>query len=342
MKRKTIAILCVAGMLALNGTMPVMAEQHENTETLEQETGAPENNLGVAEVEEEFSYKDLKDLTFVFSSGAGAWGTVLTIQDDGSFEGNYHDTDMGDTDEKYPNGSVYVCEFSGKFTELKKENDFTYSAKIESLTYQQEPGTSEIIDGMRHVYSEPYGLEKSERFLFYLEGAPIAELPEGYRNWVSYYDMSEIQDTRLPFIGLYNEAQEEGFSSFKQENIETTESEKTGIDAELEQIESQAAEIEKKADGDADQSTINMSAEELYILWDDELNSIWAKLKETLPDDTFAALTEEQLVWIADKEASVAAAVEELGGGSMSASVEFGRGAHITRERVYELAEYLR
>ena len=60
MKRKTIAILCVAGMLALNRTMPVMAEQHENTETLEQETGAPENNLGVAEVEEEFSYKDLK------------------------------------------------------------------------------------------------------------------------------------------------------------------------------------------------------------------------------------------------------------------------------------------
>lgn len=338
MKRKTIAILCVAGMLALNGTMPVMAEQHENTETLEQETGTPENNLSVTEVEEEFSYKDLKDLSFVFSSGVGAWATVLNIQEDGSFEGNYHDTNMGDTDEKYPNGSVYICEFSGKFIELKKENDFTYSAKIELLTYQQEPGTSEIIDGMRHVYSEPYGLEKSERFLFYLEGAPIAELPEGYRNWVGHYDMTVIQDTELPFVGLYNEAQEQGFSSFKQKNTETIKSGKTAIDAELEQIEAQATEIEKKAHGDADQSTINMSAEELYILWDDELNSIWARLKETLPEDTFATLTEEQLVWIANKEASVA----ELGDGSMGTSVEFEQAARITRERVYELAKYLR
>lgn len=58
--------------------------------------------------EEEFSYKDLKGLTFAFSSGAGAWGTVLTVLEDGSFEGNYHDTNMGDTGEEYPNGSVIM------------------------------------------------------------------------------------------------------------------------------------------------------------------------------------------------------------------------------------------
>lgn len=114
------------------------------------------------------------------------------------------------------------------------------------------------------------------------------------------------------------------------------------VDVETLERGAQAAEIEKKADGGADQSTINMSAEELYILWDNELNSMWARIKKILPEDTFAALTEEQLAWIADKEAAVAAAAAEIGGGSMSASVEFGRGAGITRERVYELAEYLR
>ena len=340
MKRKAIAVLCAVGMLVPGGAIPVMAEEHVDVETLEREAQAAENVS--AEAEGEFSYKDLKGLTFAFSSGAGAWGTILTIQEDGSFEGNYHDANMGDIGEGYPNGSVYICEFSGKFTEPKKEDDFTYSAKIESITYEQEPGTSEIVDGMQRLYSEPYGLENSERFLFYLEGAPVAELPEGYRSWVGYYDMTEIQDAALPFVGLYNEAQEEGFSSFREENTETTEPETTGIDAELEAIEAQAAEIEKKADGDADQATINMSAEELYTLWDNELNSMWARIKEILPEDTFAALTEEQLAWIADKEASVAAAVAEIGGSSMSASVEFGRGASITRERVYELAEYLR
>lgn len=340
MKRKVIAVLCAVGILVLGGTMPVMAEEHVDLETLEREAQAAEKVS--AEAEGDFSYKDLKGLTFAFSSGVGAWGTVLTIQEDGSFEGNYHDANMGDTGEGYPNGSVYICEFSGKFTEPKKEDSFTYSAKLESITYEQEPGTSEIVDGMQRIYSEPYGLENSERFLFYLEGTPVAELPEGYRNWVGYYDMTEIQDAGLPFVGLYNEAQEEGFSSFREENTEAAEPEKTGIDAELEAIEAQAAEIEKKADGGADQSTINMSAEELYILWDNELNSVWARIKEILPEDTFAALTEEQLAWIADKEAAVAAAAAEIGGGSMSASVEFGRGAGITRERVYELAEYLR
>ena len=128
MKRKAIAVLCAVGMLVPGGAIPVMAEEHVDVETLEREAQAVENVSAEAEAEGEFSYKDLKGLTFAFSSGAGAWGTILTIQEDGSFEGNYHDANMGDIGEGYPNGSVYICEFSGKFTEPKKENNFTYSA----------------------------------------------------------------------------------------------------------------------------------------------------------------------------------------------------------------------
>lgn len=46
-----------------------------------------------------------------------------------------------------------------------------------------------------------------------MPGAPIAELPEGFRSWVGYYNLHDITDTGLPYYGLYNETQECGFSS---------------------------------------------------------------------------------------------------------------------------------
>ena len=48
-----------------------------------------------------------------FSSGAGAWGTGLTLAADGSFSGEYHDSDMGDSGDDYPDGTVYLCNFPG-------------------------------------------------------------------------------------------------------------------------------------------------------------------------------------------------------------------------------------
>ena len=64
---------------------------------------------------------------FGFSSGAGAWGTFLDLNDDGTFSGEFHDSNMGETGEGYPYGTVYVCDFSGKFSEPEKINEYTYS-----------------------------------------------------------------------------------------------------------------------------------------------------------------------------------------------------------------------
>ncbi|HIX52345.1 MAG TPA: DUF1311 domain-containing protein, partial [Candidatus Lachnoclostridium stercoripullorum] len=47
--------------------------------------------------ETEFSFDDLQDLEFIFSSGAGAWGTTLQVRWDGSFAGTYSDSNMGET-----------------------------------------------------------------------------------------------------------------------------------------------------------------------------------------------------------------------------------------------------
>ena len=151
---------------------------------------------------------------FVFASGVGAWDTQVSIAPDGSFAGTYHDSDMGDTGEGYPNGTEYICEFSGQFSQPTQVDDHTWSVQLESLSYDGTPETEEIQDGIRYVYSTPYGIEGGQEFLIYLPFTPVADLPEGFRSWVGsqLVDSDNNQLTELPFYGLYNVTTQEGFS----------------------------------------------------------------------------------------------------------------------------------
>ena len=47
--------------------------------------------------------KKMDGETFYFSSGAGGWATELKVYADGTFEGHYYDSDMGDRGNGYPN-----------------------------------------------------------------------------------------------------------------------------------------------------------------------------------------------------------------------------------------------
>ncbi len=159
----------------------------------------------------EFSFSDLSDLEFWFGSGAGAWRTVLYVGDNGSFQGQYTDSDTGSTGTDYPNGTCYNSEFTGTFTAPKKVDEYTYSVEIQDLTLSKEPDTEEIRDGIKYLYSEPYGLDGANELLFYLPGAPVKDLPESYLNWARGYG-DTIGET-LPFYGLYNVGGDQGFSS---------------------------------------------------------------------------------------------------------------------------------
>ena len=169
----------------------------------------------------EFSFDKLENLNFTFLSGAGAWCSMMTIAEDGSFHGVYEDGDMGSQGENYPNGTAYYCEFQGKFSEPIQKDTYIYSAKIEELTYQNPAGTQEIKDGIRYIYSDAYGLNDPEEILFYLPGIPIRDLPEGYLSWVHgnwWMDFEFPKNyTTLPFYGLYNVNLEQGFSSYNVE-----------------------------------------------------------------------------------------------------------------------------
>ena len=50
--------------------------------------------------------------------------------------------------------------------------------------------------------------------MIYLPGAPLDELPEEFRSWIGYYDLSRTTETELPFYALNNEAQQQGFTSY--------------------------------------------------------------------------------------------------------------------------------
>lgn len=71
-----------------------------------------------------------------FLSGAGGWETVLTVNRDGTFYGQYHDSEMGEYDPvKYPNGTVYYCSFSGSFQNLQQKDNYTWTMEVETLNY---------------------------------------------------------------------------------------------------------------------------------------------------------------------------------------------------------------
>lgn len=283
----------------------------------------------------EFAFADVSNVEFWFSSGAGAWGTMLRIHGDGSFEGQYHDSDMGDTGDGYPGGTIYLCDFTGSFTETEKIDNYTYSFQLESLDMAREPEDEEIKEQVRYVYSIPYGMDNGEEFLLYLPGKPLQELPEEFRSWVGYYDLSGTSDTELPFYGVYNVQGGYGFSGFEiAEELQSWDL--TEVEAEAELLENRLAEE------NLTQSELNELSAQLYQLWDDELNAVWSELKATLDEQAMNQLVESELEWISYKESEMQAAGEPYGDGSIREMVQYTKGAELTRERTYELAELLK
>lgn len=300
-------------------------------------------------VAEGFSFSKLSGVNFWFSSGVGGWGTELSIAEDGSFEGVYIDTDMGDMGEGYPNGTRYSCVFSGKFTKPVKVNEYTYSMEIENMEYENEPNTEEIgsEEGFRYCYSDAYGLTDGKEFLIYLPGSPVDELPEEYISWVNHSMYGEEDKTKLPFYGIYNVEAQCGFSSIGNMKDETTDETTSAsmsdeMAEELAKVEAAAALIEEELQSDITQTALNDAANRLYETWDNELNSIWARLKEQMSKEEFDALLTEQREWVADKEEAVKEAGAEYEGGSIQPLIEYNEAAEITKKRVYELAELVK
>lgn len=165
-------------------------------------------------VEEQSSVFEKIPQEFVFTSGAGGWETVITINSDGTFTGEYKDSEMGDTGENYPNGTMYICNFKGKFTSPKQVDEYIYSMKLEYLDQEKNLGDEYYEEGTRYLVSEPYGFDHADEFLIYFPGIAIANLPDGFTNWLNAF--LNVQTTEIfPYYGIYNVGGEKGFVSYQ-------------------------------------------------------------------------------------------------------------------------------
>ena len=186
-------------------------EEAKSTEAQEETTT---ENIEITEAEKSF-FAELPE-EFFFSSGAGAWRTELKIKEDGSFYGLYQDSDMGTMGEEYPNGTVYICEFEGKFTEPSQVSEYVYSTTIEYMN-TLSPAEDYIKDGVKYIVSTPYGLENAGEIWLYLYGASYGEMTEEFLAWVP---RSELGPESLRCYAIYNKNEQTVFTGVKQEAYE--------------------------------------------------------------------------------------------------------------------------
>lgn len=144
---------------------------------------------------------------------------------------------------------------------------------------------------------------------------------------------AEVETTAAPETTIPEETQAQ-----QTEPVDTNDE----LDEYMASLEAQAADIKAALEQAQSQSEMNQKAHELYVLWDDALNELWGKLQDSLPEDEFDELLDEQIQWIEDKENAVEEAGKEVEGGSMYPLITNSKAAEITEERVYEFYELLK
>ena len=159
---------------------------------------------------DESVFEPLSAMYWYFSSGVGAWSTDLYILSDGSFSGEFHDSDMGDMADDYPDGTIYYCAFTGRMSLDGRLDENTLVIRIDSLEYDRSRPEELIEDGTRYIAAEPYGLSAGDEMLLYQPGTPLRLLSEEMLLWTHAMEEANPPD-KLETWFLCSEKNESGF-----------------------------------------------------------------------------------------------------------------------------------
>lgn len=159
-------------------------------------------------------------LEMEFLSGAGAWRTTLTLNPDGSFAGEYTDSDAD---------VQYICRFHGSFGDFARLTDASWSLTLKELVLDtgHPLGEEWRENGIRYISSGPYGLDGPDgaplvpgsAFLLYTPEAtgyaPGTELYGALQFWTWWPGRRQFIDAgdQLGCYGLHNLATGYGFFS---------------------------------------------------------------------------------------------------------------------------------
>lgn len=173
-------------------------------------------------IEEVGSLPITEPLEMAFYSGAGAWGTFITLNPDGSFAGDYSDAD----------GLVhYVCQFHGRFGAVGKLTDNSWLLTLEELELDTGHGVGEEWDEpykeytFHYISDEPYGFDDADekalkpgaQFILYSPAAtghePGTELygAREFQSWMHDRHGFDSKDDILGCWGLQNLTSGRGF-----------------------------------------------------------------------------------------------------------------------------------
>ncbi len=200
---------------AVETTIPETVTEEKVTGAIQSvDNGEPVEKTTLSEIERNTVLPLPSDgYEFTFSSGAGGWSTVLYLNSDGTFSGEYHDSEMGSTGPEYPNGTMYICTFSGYFENITKKSDYSYEMILGELEMNQVPGEEWIEDDIKYIASTPYGIEGGEGFVFGTPETPLYILGDDFLSWWPGRFDENYRDT-LGCYGILNENTGEGFFSY--------------------------------------------------------------------------------------------------------------------------------
>lgn len=189
------------------------AEETQVTETSETETDEsqmPDDEEGTPLTDEEISsfFASNAD-TFLMSSGAGGWGSFMTVNSDGTFDYNYHDSDFD---------MFYICHAQGRLGNVVMIDEYTYKVEILEMTFEYEVNSEWTVtdtDGseINYTASDSYGLHQGDILTYFARGIEAASLPEGYTFWYCAPRALNQEDVPDPFplAGYYNAVEEAAY-----------------------------------------------------------------------------------------------------------------------------------
>ena len=167
-------------------------------------------SAGTCHAEAETILDTLAGMEWTYCSGAGGWSSDMTIQADGSFVCDYHDSDMGDSADAYPDGTLYFATFRGRMSVAEHTGENTWNIRVDEL--RKDPGEEQILDGIRYIPAENCGLSEGDIMTLYAPGTPTGALSEDMQlwAWVMYQDQQEVLENW--FLG--SEANDSGFVGY--------------------------------------------------------------------------------------------------------------------------------
>lgn len=169
----------------------------------EQQTNKPKQQKTI--------FQQIAGRDFWFTSGAGGWRTVMTINEDGTFSGKFTDSDMGDSGTDYPKGSMKISEFTGRLDNVQKVSATAYTMTVSQLDYNPA-NVATIVDGVREITAEPYGIGLNDAITIYLPGQEVDRNDATYRMWLGtggpYGDTTAfIQNEKFTLPTLFDTTQ---------------------------------------------------------------------------------------------------------------------------------------